>query len=894
MKNNEKFTEKAEGAIEQARLAAFGLGHSYVGTEHLLLGILRERAGLGARILRDRGLSEHSLKGAISRANGTGEPGVPTQGLTKHAWQAIEKAASDAARLGHSYIGTEHLLLGVAAETEGLGARVLLSRGLDMLALTRLVAAEAGSGEPGAPEQGLTPNAHLAIERAAEDARRLGHGCIGTEHLLLGLVRTPDCAAARTLAAAGSGPNELYTDIMALFGSPESRPGRQEQGRSQAPLRPPYRRAETRVLDQYSRDLTLIAGGGGTDPVVGREREISRVIQILSRRTKNNPVLVGEPGVGKTAVAEALARRVARGEVPDTLKNRRIVTLDLASMLAGTKYRGDFEDRVKCIIKEVQRAGDVIVFIDELHTIVGAGSAEGAIDAANILKPALGRGEIQVIGATTPEEYRKHIEKDAALERRFQPVNVAEPSEEDAVLILKGLKDKYEAHHKVKISDAAIEAAVKLSARYISDRFLPDKAIDLIDEAASRVRLTASAAPAELKELEEKIANTEAEKDEAVNSQEFERAAALRDSENKLKDEYKQAKESWRRESSHSGGEVGEEEIAEIVSSWTGVPVAQLTEEESARLLRLEDELHRRIVGQDEAVTAVAKAIRRGRVGLKDPKRPIGSFIFLGPTGVGKTELCKALAEAMFGSENMMIRLDMSEYMEKHTVSRLVGSPPGYVGFEEGGQLTEKVRRNPYSVILFDEIEKAHPDVFNMLLQILEDGILTDSQGRRVDFKNTVIIMTSNVGARLITDKKVSFGFGDADESSDTKDVKEAVLGELRGTFRPEFLNRVDDIIVFSKLNKEQIAEIADKMLSGLKKRLEALNITLNFDEKVKYALAEKGFDPVYGARPLRREIQNKIEDALSEKILDSSIKNGDTVLCSEQDGKFDFTVQGG
>ena len=589
-----------------------------------------------------------------------------------------------------------------------------------------------------------------------------------------------------------------------------------------------------------------------------------------------------------------MAQKIASGDVPDILENKRVFTLDLTGMVAGTKYRGDFEERIKSVIDEVTKSGNIILFIDEVHTIIGAGSAEGSTDAANILKPALARGEFQLIGATTIAEYRKNIEKDSALERRFQPVNVAEPSEEDAVLILKGLKDKYEAHHKVKITDAAIEAAVKLSARYISDRFLPDKAIDLIDEAASRVRLTASAAPAELKELEEKIANTEAEKDEAVNSQEFERAAALRDSENKLKDEYKQAKESWRRESSHSGGEVGEEEIAEIVSSWTGVPVAQLTEEESARLLRLEDELHRRIVGQDEAVTAVAKAIRRGRVGLKDPKRPIGSFIFLGPTGVGKTELCKALAEAMFGSENMMIRLDMSEYMEKHTVSRLVGSPPGYVGFEEGGQLTEKVRRNPYSVILFDEIEKAHPDVFNMLLQILEDGILTDSQGRRVDFKNTVIIMTSNVGARLITDKKVSFGFGDADESSDTKDVKEAVLGELRNTFRPEFLNRVDDIIVFSKLNKEQIAEIADKMLSGLKKRLEALNITLNFDEKVKYALAEKGFDPVYGARPLRREIQNKIEDALSEKILDSSIKNGDTVLCTEQDGKFDFTVQGG
>ena len=638
--------------------------------------------------------------------------------------------------------------------------------------------------------------------------------------------------------------------------------------------------------------MTADAQKGKIDPVIGREKEIERVIQILCRRTKNNPCLIGEPGVGKTAIVEGLAQKIASGDVPDILENKRVFTLDLTGMVAGTKYRGDFEERIKSVIDEVTKSGNIILFIDEVHTIIGAGSAEGSTDAANILKPALARGEFQLIGATTISEYRKNIEKDSALERRFQPVNVAEPSEEDAVLILKGLKDKYEAHHKVKITDAAIEAAVKLSARYISDRFLPDKAIDLIDEAASRVRLTASAAPAELKELEEKIANAEAEKDEAINSQEFERAAALRDSENKLKDEYKQAKENWRRESSHSGGEVGEEEIAEIVSSWTGVPVAQLTEEESARLLRLEDELHRRIVGQDEAVTAVAKAIRRGRVGLKDPKRPIGSFIFLGPTGVGKTELCKALAEAMFGSENMMIRLDMSEYMEKHTVSRLVGSPPGYVGFEEGGQLTEKVRRNPYSVILFDEIEKAHPDVFNMLLQILEDGILTDSQGRRVDFKNTVIIMTSNVGARLITDKKVSFGFGDADESSDTKDVKEAVLGELRNTFRPEFLNRVDDIIVFSKLNKEQIAEIADKMLSGLKKRLEALNITLNFDEKVKYALAEKGFDPVYGARPLRREIQNKIEDALSEKILDSSVKNGDTVLCTEQNGKFEFTVQ--
>ena len=569
--------------------------------------------------------------------------------FTERASGAIAAARDASASLGHSYVGTEHLLLGVAAETEGLGARVLLSRGLDMLALTRLVAAEAGSGEPGAPEQGLTPNARLAIERAAEDARRLGHGCIGTEHLLLGLVRTPDCAAARTLAAAGSGPNELYTDIMALFGSPESRPGRQEQGRSQAPLRPPYRRAETRVLDQYSRDLTLIAGGGGTDPVVGREREISRVIQILSRRTKNNPVLVGEPGVGKTAVAEALARRVARGEVPDTLKNRRIVTLDLASMLAGTKYRGDFEDRVKCIIKEVQRAGDVIVFIDELHTIVGAGSAEGAIDAANILKPALGRGEIQVIGATTPEEYRKHIEKDAALERRFQPVNVPEPDGECCERMLLALRGSLEAHHGLRITDEAVSAAIRLSTRYICDRYLPDKAIDLLDEAASRVRV----------------------------------------------------------EGSPARTQVEASDVAEVVSAWTGVPASAITEPESERLLRLEEALHRRVVGQDEAVSAVARAIRRGRVGLADPRRPLGSFLFLGPTGVGKTELCRALAEAVYGDEEALIRLDMSEYMEKHAVSKLIGSPPGYVGYDEGGQLTERVRRRPWSVVLFDEIEKA-------------------------------------------------------------------------------------------------------------------------------------------------------------------------------------------
>ena len=747
--------------------------------------------------------------------------------FTERASGAIAAARDASASLGHSYVGTEHLLLGVAAETEGLGARVLLSRGLDMLALTRLVAAEAGSGEPGAPEQGLTPNARLAIERAAEDARRLGHGCIGTEHLLLGLVRTPDCAAARTLAAAGSGPNELYTDIMALFGSPESRPGRQEQGRSQAPLRPPYRRAETRVLDQYSRDLTLIAGGGGTDPVVGREREISRVIQILTRRTKNNPVLVGEPGVGKTAVAEALARRVARGEVPDTLKNRRIVTLDLASMLAGTKYRGDFEDRVKCIIKEVQRAGDVIVFIDELHTIVGAGSAEGAIDAANILKPALGRGEIQVIGATTPEEYRKHIEKDAALERRFQPVNVPEPDGECCERMLLALRGSLEAHHGLRITDEAVSTAIRLSTRYICDRYLPDKAIDLLDEAASRVRV----------------------------------------------------------EGSPSRTQVEASDVAEVVSAWTGVPASAITEPESERLLRLEEALHRRVVGQDEAVSAVARAIRRGRVGLADPRRPLGSFLFLGPTGVGKTELCRALAEAVYGDEEALIRLDMSEYMEKHAVSKLIGSPPGYVGYGEGGQLTERVRRRPWSVVLFDEIEKAHEDVYNLLLQIMEDGRLTDSEGRRADFRSTIVVMTSNVGAKAITENRPALGFSGAARDGDGA-VREAVMAELRQTFRPEFLNRVDDAIVFRRLTPADVRRIARGLTDAVRERMRALGVQLEVTDAALDLLAERGFDPTYGARPLRRCICTQLEDPAAEALLSGRTGPGDRLIADAKDGK--------
>lgn len=656
------------------------------------------------------------------------------------------------------------------------------------------------------------------------------------------------------------------------------------------------KKSNTKTLDQFGRDLTQKAKDGEIDPVIGREKEIERVIQILSRRTKNNPCLIGEPGVGKTAVAEGLALKIATDEVPEPLKGKRIIALDLTGMIAGTKYRGDFEDRIKNAMDEVKNDPSVILFIDELHTIIGAGSAEGSADAANILKPSLARGDFQVIGATTIQEYRKYIEKDAALERRFQPVMVGEPTQEEAVEILKGLRDRYEAHHKVKITDEAIQAAVELSARYIADRFLPDKAIDLIDESASRVRLHTHTEPDDIKQTEKKIKELEQEKAAAVNTQDFERAAKLRDEEKKAREALKEQKEKWREENEKVSGEVTEEDIAKIVSDWTGVPVSRLTQEESERLLKMEEVLHERVIGQDEAVASVAKAIRRGRVGLKDPKRPVGSFIFLGPTGVGKTELCKALAQAMFGDENAMIRLDMSEYMEKHTVSKLVGSPPGYVGYDEGGQLTEKVRRHPYSVLLFDEIEKAHPDVFNMLLQVLEDGRLTDSQGRLVDFKNTIIIMTSNVGARLITNeqKNLGFAFGD-DASKDTeesKTLKETVMAELKKTFRPEFLNRVDDIIVFNKLNEEQIGQIARHMLKELEARLAEMQISITFTDEAIKAIANEGYDPVYGARPLRRAICAQIEDPISEKILDGTVKAEDQVVCSYKDGAFTFEKQ--
>ncbi len=808
--------------------------------------------------------------------------------FTQKANDALNLAITAAEAMGHTYIGSEHLLLGLLREGTGVAAVVLNKFNVYAEDISELMQEKIGTGEKTrlGPDY-FTPRAKRVMELAVKSCQSAAGQLVGTEHLLMGILSESDNYAVRFLEETGADIAELYTALAKSMGLGANDKNQRGAGEKKSG------NSDTKTLEKYGVDLTQRAREGEIDPVIGRSDEIGRVVQILCRRTKNNPCLIGEPGVGKTAIAEGLALKIVSGEIPEILKDKRIVSLDLTGMVAGAKYRGDFEERIKAVIDEVKKADDVILFIDEVHTLVGAGSAEGATDAANILKPSLARGDMQVIGATTLAEYRKNIEKDAALERRFQPVNVEEPTEEDAVLILKGLRDKYEAHHKVKITDDAIDAAVKLSSRYISDRFLPDKAIDLIDEAGSRVRLSGAEMPQDIKGLDEEIANLESEKISAVNGQDFENAAKLRDKEKELRAKREDLKTQWQEKNNHLNGVVDAEAIAEIVSSWTGVPVVQLTEEESKRLLRLEGVLHERIVGQNEAVTAVSKAIRRSRVGLKDPKRPIGSFIFLGPTGVGKTELCKTLAEAMFGSENAMIRLDMSEYMEKHTVSRLVGSPPGYVGFEEGGQLTEKVRRNPYSIILFDEIEKAHPDVFNILLQILEDGILTDSQGRRVDFKNSVIVMTSNIGARLITEKKMAFGFGDeTGGSTDDDTIKENVLGELKKAFKPEFLNRVDDIVVFKKLNKEDITEIAVKMLATLKKRLLELGVQIEFDTEVAKQLSLKGFDDVYGARPLRRAIRSEIEDALSEAILEGSINKQDKILCTVTDGKYSFQKQ--
>ena len=816
------------------------------------------------------------------------------KGFTEKANKAMNFAIDYAKNLGHTYIGSEHMLLGILKEDTGVAAEVLQKLDVTLEKMEAIVKQEVGVGsQTHVAIDDLTPRSKRILQMAVMHASQLNHNYVGTEHLLLAILSEGDSYGVRFLQSLGVKPSDILDELGGNMQNSDYNGSGAEQPAHGAPGASRTKGGPTKTLDQFGRDLTDLAKKGEIDPVIGRQVEIDRVVQILSRRTKNNPCLIGEPGVGKTAVAEGLALKIVNGEVPETLKDKRIVALDLTGMVAGTKYRGDFEERIKTAMEEVKNSGNVILFIDELHTIIGAGSAEGSTDAANILKPSLARGELQIIGATTTGEYRKHIEKDAALERRFQPVKVGEPSEDEAIAILQGLRDRYEAHHKVKIPNESIEAAVKLSRRYIADRFLPDKAIDLIDEAASRVRLRSFTAPDGVKELESKIKELEAEKAAAVNEQDFERAAKLRDEEKEAREQLQERQAAWEKENGEDNGVVTPEDIANIVSTWTGIPVVQLTEEESQRLLRLEEILHQRVIGQDEAVKAVAKAIRRSRVGLKDPKRPSGSFIFLGPTGVGKTELCKALAEAVFGDENAMIRLDMSEYMEKHTVSRLVGSPPGYVGYDEGGQLTDQVRTKPYSVILFDEIEKAHPDVFNMLLQILEDGVLTDSQGRHVDFKNTIIIMTSNIGARLITEQKASLGFSDAteqDKALEESKTRTMVMEELKKAFRPEFLNRVDGTIVFHKLSEENICEIARNMLQNLQKRVAALGVDVTFTEAAVQAIAKAGYDPIYGARPLRRAIQSEIEDILSEEMLEGNIKAGKTAVCDYVDNAFVFT----
>ncbi|MFR6065134.1 MAG: ATP-dependent Clp protease ATP-binding subunit [Eubacterium sp.] len=800
--------------------------------------------------------------------------------FTQKANDVLNLAVKAAENFGHTYIGSEHILIGILKENTSRGAELLAEKGITLDKVEDLIRENTGVGNPTAlsPED-FTPTAKRILEMSFQIARGMRNSFVGTEHLLLALLREGDSGAVKLIRAFSVDEESLLEEFVNDLTKSDSDYRNSKSGKKG--------KSNTPTLDEFGTDLTEKAQNGGIDPVIGREKEIERVIQILSRRTKNNPCLIGEPGVGKTAIAEGLALKIVKGEVPELLEGKKIVALDLTSMVAGTKYRGDFEERIKKAMDEVKKAKNVILFIDEVHTLIGAGAAEGAVDAANILKPALARGEIQVIGATTIDEYRKNIEKDAALERRFQSVMVGEPTEEEAVEILKGLRDKYEAHHKVKISDEAIENAVKMSSRYIADRFLPDKAIDLIDEAASRVRLKAFTAPPNLKSMEQEIKRLQQEKASAVKSQDFESAAKYRDKEKELQTLLDEEKEKWRNASGRELKEVTTEDIANVVSSWSGIPVTQLTKEESERLLNMEKILHERIVGQDKAVSAVAKAIRRGRVGIKNPARPLGSFIFLGPTGVGKTELCKSLAEAMFGSEDAIIKLDMSEYMEKHTVSKLIGSPPGYVGFDEGGQLTEKIRRKPYSVVLFDEIEKAHPDVFNMLLQILEDGVLTDSKGRKVSFKNSIIIMTSNVGASKIVDNKSALGFGG--EENEKRNIEDLVMEDLKKTFKPEFLNRIDEIIVFNRLEKDDIKEIAKRMLKSLKKRLADMDMEIEFTDAAIDSLADAGFDNVYGARPLRRAIQQKIEDPLSELILENKVKAGEKCTVDFKDGEFTF-----
>ena len=807
---------------------------------------------------------------------------------TKKAFDVLQRAKEAAAKLGNEYIGTEHILLGLTLVQQSVAAKALEGQNVTYHQVMERICEMQGKKQKFYLPLDMTPRAKRVVERSKQEAVRLGANYVGTEHILLALLREPDTLAITLLEDLGVDIQTLYEDIMLLLGESEAQPAG-VQGMHE---RPKEEISETETLDKFSRDMTALAKQGKFDPIVGREQEIERIIRILSRRTKNNPCLMGDPGVGKTAIVEGLAQKISDGNVPDTLRHKRILSLDLSAMVAGSKYRGEFEERMKKALEDVKAAGNIILFIDEIHTVIGAGAAEGAIDASNILKPALARGEIQLIGATTLEEYRKHIEKDAAFERRFQPVRVEEPTEAVAVQMLTALKDPYEMHHRVRISDEAIAAAVRLSARYVTERFLPDKAIDLIDEAASCLRLSAYTAPTSIKELEARIAELEQEKETAIKTEEFEQAAEIKKLQDGLRTSLKAAKRAW--ESTHDSGEivVTADNVAEIISRWTGIHVQSMQEEESQRLLHLEEVLHKRVIGQEEAVKALAKAVRRGRVGLKDPNRPIGSFLFLGPTGVGKTELSKALAEALFGDENAMVRIDMSEYMEKHSVSRMVGSPPGYVGYEEGGQLSEKVRRNPYSVVLFDEIEKASPEVFNILLQVLDDGHITDGQGRTVDFKNTVIIMTSNAGARSIAaPKRLGFTSVETPEQS-YEMMKKGVMDEIKTIFKPEFLNRIDDIIVFHPLEKEEITRIVRLLTDVMAKRVkENMNITVSFTKKAIEKIAEEGYDKAYGARPLRRAIQSKIEDAFAEEYLLGNIKAGDKVSVGLKTNGFSFRV---
>lgn len=806
---------------------------------------------------------------------------------TERAEKVLSIAHSEAKRMGHQVVGTEHILLGLIKEGEGIAAQALTGMNLDLAKIQNQIEQITGVGQPAKGEVGFTPRVKKVLELANEEAHRQEVNYIGTEHLLLGLIMEGEGIAARILANLNVSPERVWKQVVKLLG------GELDESAIPAPNSIPTSKnagpVNTPALNEFGRDLTLQAREGRLDPVIGREKEIERVIQVLSRRTKNNPALIGEPGVGKTAIAEGLAQSIVSNRVPEILLNKRVITLDLSAMVAGSKYRGEFEERLKKVMEEIRADGNIILFIDELHTLIGAGAAEGAIDAANILKPALARGELQCIGATTLEEYRKYIEKDSALERRFQPISVGEPTVEEAIEILRGLRDRYEAHHRVKITDESIEAAAKLSDRYISDRFLPDKAIDLMDEAASRVRLASFTAPPDLKKLEEEAERLKKEKEAAVFSQEFEKAAELRDQEQKLRAELAEQRGAWQNKRYKENAMVTGDDIAQIVASWTGIPVKKLAEEESERLLHLEDLLHERLIGQEDAVTAVAKAVRRARAGLKDPKRPIGSFIFLGPTGVGKTELGRALAEGMFGDEKALIRIDMSEYMEKHAVSRLVGAPPGYVGHDEGGQLTEAVRRKPYSVVLLDEIEKAHPEAFNILLQVLEDGRLTDTKGRTVDFRNAVIIMTSNVGSSFL--KKQAMGFASIkDEKAEYKDMRGHVMEELKRSFRPEFLNRIDEIVVFHSLQDEHLVKISEILTRQVNKRLSENGLELQVEKSAIELIAKEGNDPVFGARPLRRAIQRLIEDALSEKILEGEFKNGDRIRVEAEDGKMKFS----